>query len=152
MLRVPEADFRANASLVTLSRPRPLGQAIVDTALKYLGVPYVWGGTTPSGFDCSGLVQYALAQNGIAIGRTSFDQYAEVTKIPRAALAPGDLVFFSTDGPGASHVGIYIGSDPRLGYQQAFVAAPAPGQSVMIQNLDTAYWIANYYGAGTIIP
>jgi peptidoglycan endopeptidase LytE len=112
----------------------------------------VWGGTTPSGFDCSGLVQYVLAQNGIAIGRTSWDQYAEVTKIPRADLVPGDLVFFSTDGPGASHVGIYIGADPRLGYRQAFVAAPAPGQSVMIQNLDTTYWIANYYGAGRINP
>lgn len=130
-----------------------LGQAIVSTALKYLGVPYVWGDENPaSGFDCSGLVQYVLGQNGISIGRTTWDQYQEVSPVSRANLVPGDLVFFTTYSPGASHVGIYIGSYPQLGYQQAFVDAPAPGQSVMVQNLNDPFYVDHYYGAGSVNP
>lgn len=130
----------------------PLGQAIVSTAQRYLGVPYVWGGTSPAGFDCSGLVQYVLGQNGISIGRTSFAQYAEVTHISKWQLVPGDLVFFQTYQMGPSHVGIYIGADPALGYSQAFIDAPAPGQTVMVQNLDNPYYESHYYGAGVVRP
>lgn len=144
----PAADYSSAAPAMAAAR-LTLGEAIVSTALKYVGVPYVWGGESPvSGFDCSGLVQYVLAQNGISIGRTSWDQYQEVTPVPRADLQPGDLVFFTTYAPGASHVGIYMGADPALGYAQAFIDAPQPGQSVMVQNLDTPYWIAHFYGAG----
>jgi peptidoglycan endopeptidase LytE len=147
------ASDTASVNLPMTSARTTLGEAIVATALKYLGVPYVWGGASPAtGFDCSGLVQYVLAQNGISIGRTSWDQYQEVTPVPRSALEPGDLVFFTTYAPGASHVGIYIGADPSLGYSQAFIDAPEPGQSVMIQNLDSPFWIQHYYGAGTVNP
>ncbi len=142
-----------SASLPVQSAPQSLDQAIVSTAFKYLGVPYVWGGENPAtGFDCSGLVQYVLAQNGISIGRTSWAQYQDVTPVSRANLVPGDLVFFSTDGAGASHVGIYIGAYPKLGYAQAFIDAPAPGQSVMVQNLNNVYWANHYYGAGAVRP
>ncbi|MCY0865162.1 MAG: LysM peptidoglycan-binding domain-containing protein [Sulfobacillus sp.] len=140
----------ASVSLPVEAAPMSSGQAIASLALKYLGVPYVWGGASPStGFDCSGLVQYVLGQVGIPIGRTTWAQYADVTKIPVSQLAPGDLVFFSTYAPGASHVGIYIGSYPALGYQAAFVDAPAPGQSVMVQNFNNPYWQSHFIGAGT---
>jgi peptidoglycan endopeptidase LytE len=142
-----------SVSLPVAAAPQSLGQAIARTALQYLGVPYVWGGSNPSeGFDCSGLVQYVLAQNGIAIGRTTWAQWDAVTKIPESELQPGDLVFFSTYAPGASHVGIYIGAYPALGYQHAFVDAPAPGQTVMVQSLNNPYYVAHYYGAGVVNP
>lgn len=126
----------------------PLGRRVIATALRYRGVPYVWGGESPRGFDCSGLVQYVLARNGIHIGRTTWQQYRAVLHVARSALAPGDLVFFRTYAPGASHVGIYIGADQ--GMRQAFIDAPAPGQNVKVQNLDTPFWQSHYYGAGII--
>lgn len=130
-----------------------LGRATVATARQYLGVPYVWGGENPkTGFDCSGLVQYVFAHNGISLPRTSGEQWQAVTHIAKARLVPGDLVFFTTYQAGASHVGIYIGSDPALGYRQAFIDAPAPGQDVMVQNLDSPYWVNHYYGAGQVHP
>ncbi len=125
-----------------------LRRRVIATALRYRGVPYVWGGESPHGFDCSGLVQYVLAENGIHIGRTTWDQYRAVRHISRSRLAPGDLVFFRTYAPGASHVGIYLGEDQGL--RQAFIDAPAPGQRVKIQNLDTPFWRHHYYGAGVV--
>lgn len=150
----PVSGRSANSvSLPVQSPPESLNASIVATAFKYLGVPYVWGGENPAtGFDCSGLVQYVLAQNGITIGRTSYDQYQQVAPVSRADLVPGDLLFFSTDAPGASHVAIYIGSYPKLGYAEAFIDAPAPGQSVMVQNLNNVYWNAHYLGAGSVRP
>lgn len=141
-----------SVSLPVQAPAQSLDQAIVATAYRYLGAPYVWGGSSPAGFDCSGLVQYVLGQNGVAIGRTTWQQYQEVTPVSRGNLVPGDLVFFQTYAPGASHVGIYIGSYPKLGYQQAFIDAPAPGQSVMVQNFNNSYWINHYYGAGSVRP
>ena len=67
--------------------------------MKYLGVPYVWGGTTPAGFDCSGLVQYVFAQNGISLPRTTYDQIAVVQQVSLVALQPGDLVFWGGASP-----------------------------------------------------
>lgn len=140
-----------SVSLPMQDAPSSVGAAIVSTALKYLGVPYVFGDENPAtGFDCSGLVQYVLAQNGISIGRTTWEQYDEVTHVSKANLEPGDLVFFQTYAPGASHVGIYIGSDPAMGYSAAFIDAPEPGQGVQIQNLNDPFYVSHYYGAGTV--
>lgn len=125
-------------------------QAIVNTAKAYLGTPYLWGGTTPQGFDCSGFTQFVFAKNGVNIPRTSWGQYTDAQSVPRSALVPGDLVFFNTYASGASHVGIYVGS--LGGYRQAFIDAPAPGQTVMIQNLNNVYWVRHYYGAGVVTP
>ena len=97
---------------------------IIATAMQYIGVPYVWGGTTPYGFDCSGLVQYVYAENGISISRTTYTQQAEATPVSFDDLQPGDLVFW---GYSAYHVGIYIGNGQ-------YIHAPAPGQSVCIQS------------------
>lgn len=142
----------ATASTPVASAPVSFGQAVARTALSYLGDPYVWGGTSPAGFDCSGLVQYVLGRNGVSIPRTSYAQYSASIKIAKSQLQPGDLVFFSANGPGASHVGIYIGSYPALGYSQAFVEAPAPGQTVMVSNLNSTFYANTYYGAGYFNP
>ena len=116
---------------------KSVGDQIVATAMKYLGVPYVWGGTTPYGFDCSGLVQYVYAENGISISRTTYTQQAKATPVSFDDLQPGDLVFW---GYSAYHVGIYIGNGQ-------YIHAPAPGQSVCIQS----YSAYPFTSAGRIV-
>ncbi|MCL6516662.1 C40 family peptidase [Alicyclobacillus sp.] len=120
-----------------------LGARIALTAESYLGVPYRWGGTSERGFDCSGLVQYTLARVGIHVGRTSYDQYQSGRVVSRANLEPGDLVFFDTDGPGASHVGIYVGGG-------RFVNATSSG--VRTDSLSSGYWASHYLGARRVHP
>ncbi len=100
-----------------------LSHRVIATVLRYRGVPYVWGGESPHGFDCSCLVQCMRAENGIHIGRTTWELYRAVRHVPRSRLAPGDWVFFLTYASGASHVGIYIGADRRQGLRQAFIDA-----------------------------
>ena len=115
------------------------GQAIVNTAKKYIGVRYVYGGTTPSGFDCSGLVQYVCRQNGISVNRTSRSQYSNGVAVSKNNLQPGDLVFFSK-GSGISHVGIYAGGGQ-------VIHAPSPGKRVCSVPLSKICSYSNYVGA-----
>lgn len=97
--------------------------AITSYALTFLGVPYVWGGTTPSGFDCSGFVQYVYSHFGINLGRTTYTQQYAGTKISVASAQAGDLYFWGSYGS-AYHVAIALGGGQ-------YVMAPAPGQNVM---------------------
>ena len=113
--------------------------SIVNTAKDFLGVPYVWGGTSPSGFDCSGFVMRVFQMNGISITRLADDQYYNGSHISRDELVPGDLVFFTTYAPGVSHVGIYIGDD-------CFIHASSSG-GVKISSLNEDYYCARYVGA-----
>jgi cell wall-associated NlpC family hydrolase len=114
---------------------------VVSMALQYLGVPYVWAGATPRGFDCSGLVQYVFGQLGISLPHNTVAQWHDpaAVSVPRDQLQPGDLVFFN----GLDHVGIYIGS----GY---FVDAPHTGTDVRIDSL-TGWYAARYDGAKRIL-
>lgn len=119
--------------------PSSKGQAIVNEAAKYLGVKYVWGGTSPSGFDCSGLVQYACKKVGISVNRTSRAQYSNGVAVSRNNLQPGDLVFFSK-GSGISHVGIYAGNGQ-------VIHAPSPGKKVCYIALSKICSYSTYVGA-----
>ena len=114
-----------NQPLSTEEEVSDKAQAIILSAKQYLGVPYVWGGTTPNGFDCSGLMQWVFAQNGIGIPRVSQAQQASVKEIPISEVQPGDLVFW---GRPAHHVALYIGD----GY---FIQAPQPGDVVKITHV-----------------
>ena len=114
-----------NQPLNTEEEVSEKAQAIILSAKQYLGVPYVWGGTTPNGFDCSGLMQWVFAQNGISIPRVSQAQQASVKEIPISEVQPGDLVFW---GRPAHHVALYIGD----GY---FIQAPQPGDVVKITHV-----------------
>ena len=86
-----------------------IAKRIINSSLNYIGVPYVFGGTTPSGFDCSGFTRYVFATAGISLPRTADVQFEIGTPVSYDNLMPGDLVFFSTYTYGASHVGIYMG-------------------------------------------
>ncbi len=114
--------------------------ALIATAQKYMGVPYVWGGETPSGFDCSGFTQYVMKQNGISIPRTAAEQFAAGTPVDKDNLQVGDLVFFTTYKPGASHVGFYMGGGK-------FIHASSGAKKVTVSSLDETYYTQRYIGA-----
>jgi cell wall-associated NlpC family hydrolase len=115
---------------------------VIAAARSAIGTPYVSGGNDTSGFDCSGLTVWAFAQAGIELPRTSFDQYGEGTAVDKAAIQPGDLVFFSTAGDGASHVGIAT---------SATTVISATTKGVMEHQLDDDYWGAAYVGARRVV-
>lgn len=117
------------------------GQKIVDTAKKYLGTPYVWGGVSPSGFDCSGFVYYVYNSLGIKLSRMQVDMYQKGTKVEKADLQPGDIVFFqNTYKAGISHCGIYVGDGK-------FIHSTTSGDVVSYSDLNSAYYVKHYYGA-----
>ena len=107
---------------------------VVGIAMRYLGVPYVWGGASPSGFDCSGLVMYAYAQIGVSLPHSSYAQYGYGSPVSRGDLQPGDLVFFD----GLGHVGIYIGGG-------SFIHAPHTGDVVKISSM-TGWYASTFVG------
>lgn len=114
----------------------------VDLATGLLGVPYRWGGATPAGFDCSGLVYYTFRQAGLSVPRTSQQQYHAARPVPLEQAAPGDLVFFGQRGR-ISHVGIYLGD-------QRFIHAPETGRNVTIAHLDDGNYRTRFAGVGRI--
>jgi cell wall-associated NlpC family hydrolase len=105
-----------------------LGGQAAAIAMQYLGTPYVWGGSSPGGFDCSGLTMYVWAQLGVSLPHNAAAQYNYGTPVPSNALEPGDLVFFD----GLGHVGIYVGNG-------AFIHAPHTGDVVKISTLSGWY-------------
>jgi len=117
----------------TVAPPNVHG-GVVGIAMRYLGVPYVWGGSSPRGFDCSGLVSYVFAQIGVSLPHSSYAQFGMGTAVSISELQPGDLVFFT----GASHVGIYIGGGQ-------FIHAPHTGDVVKISSL-SGYYSSNFAG------
>jgi cell wall-associated NlpC family hydrolase len=115
---------------------------VVSIAMQYLGVPYVWGGASPSGFDCSGFVMYVFAQVGISLPHYTVAQwsYPNAVSVPRNELQPGDLVFFA----GLGHVGIYVGGGQ-------FIHSPHTGDVVRIDSLGSGWYASTYDGAKRIL-
>lgn len=120
-----------------LARTTTIARTLTRDALRFLGTPYVFGGTSTSGFDCSGYVQHVFAMLGVSIPRTADAQFYAGRHIS-GSMKPGDLVFFQTYEPGPSHVGIYIG-------EGKFVHASSHG--VMVSSLSDSYWSTRYLGA-----
>jgi peptidoglycan DL-endopeptidase CwlO len=118
------------------SAPAPTHGGVVGIAMQYLGVPYVWGGASPSGFDCSGFVMYVYAQVGVSLPHNAAAQYGYGSPVSRSELAPGDIVFFD----GLGHDGIYIGGGQ-------FVHAPHTGDVVKVSNLGDSWYASTYVGA-----
>jgi cell wall-associated NlpC family hydrolase len=118
--------------------------ALIGTALSLRGVPYRNGGADPQGFDCSGFTQYVYAQYGMALPREVRDQFESGERV-EGDLAAGDLLFFTTVAPGATHVAIAIGGDQ-------FVHAPSSTGVVRVERLSTSYWAARYLGARRVMP
>lgn len=119
------------------------GAQVVSTGKKYIGVPYVFGGTTPKGFDCSGFIQYVFKELGYNIPRLADEQYKLGKAVKVTELQPGDLVFFSTYEPGASHCGIYVGDGN-------FMHASS-SKGIRIDALSNEYWRPRFIGARKII-
>ena len=115
------------------------GQAIVNEAKKYLGIKYVYGGSTPKGFDCSGLVKYVLAKNGISVSRTSAAQSKQGVTVSKNNLRPGDLLFFAKNGR-VHHVGIYAGNGQMI-------HAPHTGAKIRYDSINTPYRQKEFYCA-----
>lgn len=128
----PQAQVPASAANYS-----GFGAEIADYALKFVGTPYVWGGSSPSGFDCSGYAQYVYRQFGISIPRTADEQFAYGREVVGDPI-PGDLVFFQTYDYGASHVGIYLGNG-------AFVNSI--GSGVHVSTFASGYFTSRYLGA-----
>jgi cell wall-associated NlpC family hydrolase len=123
---------------VVAPAPPPTHSSVVAIAERYLGVPYRWGGASPSGFDCSGLVMYVYAQVGVSLPHSSYAQYGMGSPVSRSDLQPGDLVFFD----GLGHVGIYVGGN-------SFIHAPHTGDVVKISSI-SGWYASTYVGARRI--
>jgi len=142
----PPAPAPSSSSAPSPSPPPPASSAPVGRghpeaaaiAARYLGVPYRWGGASPSGFDCSGLVMYVYAKLGISLPHYTVAQYHMGVAVSRSQLQPGDLVFFD----GLGHVGIYIG-------QNQFIHAPHTGDVVKVSSI-TGWYAQTYVGARRI--
>ena len=137
VIQVDESEATASAK----------GQEVANYALTFVGYPYVYGGSSPKGFDCSGFAKYVYAQFGITINRTASNQLDNGTAVSMDELQPGDLVFFKKSGTGskrASHVGIYIGGGQ-------FVHASTARTGVIVSNMSDAYYTTGFVGGRRLV-
>jgi cell wall-associated NlpC family hydrolase len=117
------------------------GDRLLDFARRFVGAPYLYGGSTPAGFDCSGLVVRAHELAGITVPRTALEQHAAAQPVAESALRAGDLVFFASRRGRVDHVGIYAGDG-------LFLHAPRRGRPVGYDRLDDAWFVTRFVGAG----
>jgi cell wall-associated NlpC family hydrolase len=138
------ADGRRTPAPSRGSAGPAVGYGVAGTALSLRGAPYRNGGSDPAGFDCSGFVTYVFGQNGVSVPRTVSDQFRAGKQVPGQQLEPGDLVFFTTVSPGASHVGIAIGGDE-------FIHAPSSAGAVRVERMSASYWSTRFVGARRVL-
>lgn len=132
-------EIEASASTATAS----LGEQIIEFASQFLGTPYVWGGSSPSGFDCSGFVGYVFKNFGYSVNRTAAAMYENGTAVDKSELQIGDAVFFASSSESIGHVGIYIGDGE-------FIHSSSGCGYVTISGLDEDYYSRMYVGARRI--
>jgi peptidoglycan DL-endopeptidase CwlO len=138
---VPAPVSDDGSGSVSVSVPPAKYGGVVGIAMQYLGVPYVWGGSSPSGFDCSGFAMYVYAQVGVSLPHNAAMQYSSVgVYVPRDQLEAGDLVFFD----GLGHMGMYIGGGQ-------FIHAPHTGDVVKISSLYDSWYASTYVGAKRVL-
>ncbi|HPI93535.1 MAG TPA: NlpC/P60 family protein [Deltaproteobacteria bacterium] len=141
---MPETYVR----LTTEARLRKLRLSIVESAYNYVGTPYVWGGTNPDGFDCSGFVKYVYEENGIRLSRTSGEQAHEGSLVSISELRPGDLIFFNMNRRNRrpiDHVGLYLG-------EGHFIHAPSKrSRMIRIENLENTYYLPKVVEARRVV-
>ena len=125
------------------NRAQNIVRSVLRAAYSVIGTPYVFGGTSPYGFDCSGFTQYAFARAGVYLPRMADSQFYHGKRISMSQLRPGDLVFYTTYEPGASHCGIYVGNGN-------FIHA-GTSTGVTVASAFTGYWGARYYGACRVL-
>ncbi len=127
-----EEHAQVEPIIATKAVQRTLGEKAADIALRQVGVPYKYGGSTTAGFDCSGLVQYAYSSVGQKIPRTTGAQLRHLSPVDARRIRSGDLLFFNIEGK-ISHVGLYLGG-------RRFVHAPSSGRHVSVENLDSDFY------------
>jgi len=120
------------------------GDRIVQTARKFIGVRYRYGGNDPRGFDCSGFSNYVYKKNRIGIPRSATEQFQSGKRVPISRAKPGDLVFFKIYGNKISHVGIYLGN-------YNFIHSPRRGKTVSCEDMRKEYWRTRYAGTVTYL-
>ena len=125
---------------VPATRPPQVGERAAAIALRQVGVPYRYGGSSANGFDCSGLIQYSYRQAGKSVPRTTGQLWAATTTVSRNELRQGDVLFFRVEGK-MSHVGLYLGG-------QRFVHAPSSGRTVSVESLNSPFYADAFIRAG----
>lgn len=133
--------------IITAEIPSPevrIRHNIIETAKKYIGTKYRYGGTNANGFDCSGFVMFVYGKYQIKLPHSSKSQYRKAKIVTKKNARPADLVFFSTYRPGPSHVGIYLGDNK-------FIHSPSSGKTVKISKLTNSYYKKRFLGFGSLI-
>ena len=145
--KAAQAAAQSKPSSSATSAPTKSGSAVAAYAKQFVGYPYVYGGASPKGFDCSGFVKYVYAHFGINMSRTASAQMSHGKSVSMSQLIPGDVVFFKKAGSSASrasHVGIYIGGGK-------FVHASTPGTGVIISSMSSAYYTSGFVGGRRLV-
>ena len=136
-----------SSEYISTEKPKASSQAaeIIAFAKQYLGTPYVYGGSSPKGFDCSGFTSYVFKNFDVSLSRSSKAQYSSTSHISRSELLPGDLVFFRSPGSSSvGHVGIYIGDNQMI-------HSSSPGDVVKIDTIASGYYNTYYVGASRVL-